>query len=123
LPSNNIYLWKNGVYDHSRWISIATRGADTCVLLLTDLCQPGKVSLLTSVTCPTSYLKSSVERGGSLQLTLAMGFLLIQRSDETLSLEFRGSDDVISVKGNFRVADVLDRIAELELDGKVAVTV
>lgn len=52
-----------------------------------------------------------------------MGFLLIQRSDETLSLEFRGSDDVISVKGNFRVADVLDRIAELELDGKVAVTV
>lgn len=123
LLSNNIFFWKSGQYDHSRWISIANRGANNCVLQLSDLCLPGKVSRFSSVTCPTSYLKSAIMRGGSLQLTLPAGFLLIQRHDEVLNMEFRGVDDLATTKASFKVADFAARIAELEEAGKVAVIV
>jgi hypothetical protein len=123
VPSRHIYHLNGGEYDHTRWLTIAHRGPETCVLHLTDLCQPGMVSQFNSVTCPTSYLRESVERGGSLQLTFSTGFLLLQRLDESVRLEFRGADDSAAIKATFRVEDILTNISSLQNAGKFAVTV
>jgi len=123
LASNHIYLWKNGQYDHSRWMTLVNRSPDACVFHLSDLCQPGTVSRFNTVSCPTSYLLSAVERGGSLQITLPTGFLLIQRTDKEIHLEFRATEDSAAVKASFRVEDILERLAVKDSDNKMALSV
>jgi hypothetical protein len=123
VPSKNIYIWNEGEYDHSRWIALAMRGPETSVLHLTDLCQPGELSLLASVSCPTSYLRDVVVRGGSLQITLPTGFLLVRRKDDLLFLEFRGKDEISVVRATIKADDVLARIQSQEDAGKLAVKV
>lgn len=105
VPSNHIYIWNDEGYDHSRWITIAHRGTESCVLHLTDICQPGKVSRLASVNCPQQYLQSVISAGGSLQLTLSTGFLLIQCHEDVVNIEFRGTDELSSIKASFKLAD------------------
>lgn len=121
MPSNYIYIWGEGDYDRSRWISISHRGADSCLIQLTDLSQPGRPTKFGSVVCPTVYLKTAIERGGSLQATLSGGYLLIQRVNDRVLLEFRGREDHVTVKAGFRAEDVLAKLESLEEAGRVAV--
>lgn len=93
------------------------------MLHLADLCQPGKLSKLSSIQCPTAYVKNAVERGGSLQLTLAGGYVLIQRLDERVILEFRGREDHATTKASFKAQDFIAGIAALDEASQVALTV
>jgi hypothetical protein len=84
-----------------------------CHLLLTDLCQPGRLSALSAVACSLEHL-SSVLTHGTLQITLHKGYVLMRSKGEVLSLEFRSHDDASPTRVNVSVASMRDRLAELQ---------
>jgi len=113
VPNSPIYVWINGGYDVTRWLSMSRRGNGTCVIHLTDSCSAGKVSRLTSVTLPVDYLKTAVTCG-AFQITLSTGYLLIRRSGTTVHLEFKNFEDAGSTKADFAYDDFAKKIAEIE---------
>jgi len=113
VPNTPIYIWIDGQYDLTRWLSLSRRGDGTCVMHLSDLCHPGKLSRLASVSFPMDYLKTAVAYG-SLQITLATGFLLLRRSGSLLHLEFKSLEDLAPIKADIRIEDLNLRIDALE---------
>ena len=121
MNSKKIYVWSNGAHDISRWVTVAHRGSGNCVFQLSDLCQPGLISRLNYVSCPTEYL-SLVGKQEIVQITLANGFLVIQRIEDAINLEFRGRDEGQSVKGSFKAAELLEAIRASDESTKLALT-
>jgi len=115
VPTNKVYVWNGEGYDLTRWITIAYRGADSCILQLTDLCQPGKLSRFSSVNCAASYLRTAFAHG-TLQITLSGGHLLLHREADLTHLEFRGKDDLSPIKATFLAKDLIERLASSEND-------
>ncbi len=90
---NLIYIHSGGHYDRARWLAVETRGDGQAVLHLQDLCHPGRLSQLKTVTCPADFLAVALDRG-TLQIATGTGYLLLRTLGEHVQLEFRGLDDV-----------------------------
>lgn len=113
MPFSKVFVWNSGEYDQTRWIGLGYRGAAACILQLTDLCPPGKVSRLTSVTVPTGYLKTALEQG-AIQITLSTGHFLLQRDEDLLRVEFKGTEDGGTTRATFQATEVIDLLNHLE---------
>ncbi len=73
--------------------------------MLSDACQPGKVSSLSTVQCPNAYLASALDHG-AVQITLETGYFLLRGQSDVLHVEFRGKDDTTTSRAVFRISDV-----------------
>lgn len=107
-----IYAYSEGNPDQSRWLEISAHPGSFCVLHLQDLCQPGQVSHLTRVTCPSHFLQTALD-GGPLQITAHAGYLLMRRRGDMIHIEFRGIEDGNSTRAILRQADVKASLHEL----------
>lgn len=113
MANDNVYVWDEGHYDHARWLRISHRVEDMCMLHLTDLCHPGKVTSRGNVPCSLAALEDAVERG-ALQLTQPMGYVVLRRQDDLVEMEFKGRDDQQETSVNFKAQDLIDRIEAIK---------
>lgn len=115
MQDRYIYVHSEGSHDLSRWLQISARRAGDVTLHLQDLCHPGRLSHLTSATCPLDFLQTSVNNG-PLQITMATGYVLLRRQGEFLQIEFRGLEDGSPTK----IKVLLDEVkAKLDTLGSV----
>ena len=122
MPFSKVCVWNIGDHDRTRWIGLGYRGATACILQLTDICAPGKVSRLTSVTIPTGYLKTSLVQG-ALQITLPTGHFLLQRDEDLVRVEFKGTEDAGVTRASFRAEEFTALLTHLETEaGNLALT-
>ncbi len=113
MSNTRIYVQQENGIDLTRWLTFSRRGDGTCILHLTDLCLPGRVSKLTSVIVPINYLHTSL-RGSAVQLTLSTGYFGLRRVDGMLVVEFRSKDDSHGVKVEVSAAEFDQRLRCLE---------
>ena len=121
MPNKFIYVLENGSPDLSRWLHMSLRPEGACMLHLSDLCHPGRLSALTNVPCELSALKDAVERG-ALQITLPKGYLLLRRDEDVVHLEFRSEEDAGTVRVTLSAADVQARVNDLLEETRPVVT-
>jgi hypothetical protein len=122
MASNYIYVLEDNAYDYSRWLHITLRPENGCVLHLTDLCYPGRISSLGQVPCELLALRNAVDRG-ALQITLPRGYLLLRRDEEVVHIEFRSYDDEDACRVILRASDLQARVAALEEQSQTMVSV
>jgi len=113
VPNKNIFVYLNGEYDLSRWLTLSLRGSGICVVQLTDLCQPGRPSSLTSFTCPLAYLRSTVQKG-VYQTTTGLGYAQLRSVGKVVQLEFKGFEDASATKVDLLAEDLAARLLSLE---------
>ena len=113
MASKLAYVLEQGEVDLSRWLQISGRQNGMCMLHLSELCQPGRLSSLGNVMCDRDSLRAAAE-GGTLQLTLRKGYVLIRRGESLLTVEFKSHDDATFTKVSLNPDDVLARLAELD---------
>ena len=122
MPFSKVYVWNSGEHDQPRWIGLGYRGAAGCILQLNDLCPPGKVSRLSAVTVPTGYLKTALGQG-AIQITLSTGHFLLQRDEDLLRVEFKGTEDGGTTRATFKASEFIDLLTRLETEaGHLALT-
>lgn len=109
MPNRNIYVLEGGAQDLSRWLRISRRENGDLVLHLTDLCQPGCVSTVQQVVCPSAFF-AGVLTGGTVQLSAESGYVLLRPNGEELLVEFRGDGDPAPTKVVVGLADVRERL-------------
>ncbi len=120
MSTNFIYSLTDGVIDQSRWLEIGQRGGASVTLNLIDLCQPGCVSSLKDVFCPTDSLQGVLKRGGTLQITATQGYLVIRVDPKNVNLEFRGHQDGSATKCVLERQAIAQRLDELQVSSDVA---
>ena len=112
MPNNLIYVYEDGAHDRSRWLSISLRPNGLAIFQLTDLCHPGMLSALSSVSCDVSLAHASL-LNGALQITLPNGYFLAERNGEHLNIEFRSYEESTPFRVRLLAREVLDRLDAL----------
>jgi hypothetical protein len=95
---NRIHVLSAGAPDRSRWIELNSLGSSSVEIDLSESCQPGRASRLLRATCPASMLEGILSAGGSIQMTMSNGYLLLRSDRETFTFEFREHQDQIATK-------------------------
>lgn len=116
MPNQYVYVYDGGSHDLSRWLHI-TGNADTCTIHLTDLCIPGFISQLTSVTLPTDFL-CSVLAGGTIQVSVGNGYFLTRRDEDRIRIEFRSREDASTCKATVQADEFEARLRSLSGTGQ-----
>ncbi|CAN5428842.1 hypothetical protein BH11ARM2_BH11ARM2_08690 [soil metagenome] len=99
-----------GSADLSRWLRAARRGED-CVLYLTDLCIPGRLSSLRQVTLPLSAVTDALD-GGDAQINLGGAFVALKGQGESVRIEFRGEGDVYPTVAEVPTSELRSALSE-----------
>jgi hypothetical protein len=121
MPGKYIYVIENGAPDYSRWLHITLRADRACMVHLSDLCHPGKLSSLTTIATDLDSLRSCGEHG-AMQITLPMGYCVMRRDDNLIQIEFRGHDDDAPCRVAVGAEAFLKRIDELDRQATEATT-
>jgi hypothetical protein len=112
VPNNLIYVLEDGAHDYSRWLKLSLRSGGVVILDLGDLCHPGMLSELKSVTCDLELIISSLATG-ALQVSVPNGYLLAARDGDVLSLEFKSYEDAQACRVVVSAQEVEQRLEAL----------
>lgn len=112
VPHKNIYAIDENGRDLARWLRVTVAADGQILLRLQDLCHPGRVSRLSQVTCPASFVRLALD-GSPVQITTGTGYLLLRRAEDELALEFRSLDDVSTTRVSVSAAEVCEQFETL----------
>lgn len=101
-----IYTLSGELYDHSRWLTLVKRGDGTCVMNLAALAEPNASYRLPAVSFPMDFLRTAT-LGGTFQINLPIGYLLLRKQAEKVALEFGAADGEHATSATFLVADLV----------------
>ena len=108
-----IYAWSGDLHDTSRWLTLAKRADGTCVMHLSGLCGPECLGRMSSVSFSIDFLRTAT-RGGTYQINLPSGYLLIRRQADKLSLEFGRPEEDQTTAATFLLVDLLPHLGQAE---------